>query len=252
MTSASDRPVSVAVINDHELIVRGVGSMLTPYSDLVRVVELDADLMPVTPVDIALYDTFTHTSLDEPDLDDLAASPRVGRLVLYTWVLTDELLATARARGVHAALPKSLDGAGLAAALVKVHQGHLDLVTVAEEPVITSQSWPGRDHGLTPRESEIIALVTSGLSNNEIAERTYLSINSVKSYIRSAYRTMDVVTRSQAMLWGIDHGMAPTRMRVLLPESDVSTRSDGSSSHGAAAQASSTPASERDDYSTSR
>ena len=68
MTSASDRPVSVAVINDHELIVRGVGSMLTPYSDLVRVVELDADLMPVTPVDIALYDTFTHTSLDEPDL----------------------------------------------------------------------------------------------------------------------------------------------------------------------------------------
>ena len=82
---------------------------------------------------------------------------------------------------------------------------------------MASQSWPGRDHGLTPRESEIIALVTSGLSNNEIAERTYLSINSVKSYIRSAYRTMGVTTRSQAVLWGIDHGMAPTRMRVLLP-----------------------------------
>ncbi len=247
MTSAPDRPLNVAVINDHELIVRGVASMLHPFSDLVRVVELDTDVLPARAVDIALYDTFTHTSLDEPDLDDLAVNPRVGRLVLYTWVLTEELVATARARGVHAALPKSLDGAGLADALVKVHQGHLDLVTVAEEPVITSQSWPGRDHGLTPRESEIIALVTSGLSNNEIAERTYLSINSVKSYIRSAYRTMDVTTRSQAVLWGIDHGMAPTRMRVLLPAADVSTASGGSSSDG-----STSPAAEREGYSASR
>lgn len=236
MTPAPDRPVNVAVINDHELIVRGVASMLQPYPDLVRVVELDSDLMPVTPVDVALYDTFTHTSLDEPDLDDLASSPRVGRLVLFTWVLTEELVTTARARGVHAALPKSLDGAGLAAALVKVHQGELDLVTVNEEPVVSTQSWPGRDQGLTPREAEIIALVTSGLSNNEIAERTYLSINSVKSYIRSAYRTMGVSTRSQAVLWGIDHGMAPTRMRVLLPATDAAgAMSSGAASDGAAA-----------------
>ncbi|WP_052112581.1 helix-turn-helix transcriptional regulator [Knoellia aerolata] len=230
MSPARDRPVSVAVVNDHELIVRGVASMLTPYADLVRVVELDADLMPVSPVDVALYDTFTHTSLDEPDLDDLAQSPRIGRLVLYTWVLTEELVVTARARGVHSALPKSLDGASLAAALVKVHEGAPHLATVPDEPVMASQSWPGRDHGLTPRESEIIALVTSGLSNNEIAERTYLSINSVKSYIRSAYRTMGVTTRSQAVLWGIDHGMAPTRMRVLLPPTPAEKTTVGSSS----------------------
>jgi DNA-binding NarL/FixJ family response regulator len=232
MTSAPDRPLTVAVVNDHELIVRGVAAMLEPYGHLVRVVELDADLIPESPVDVALYDTFTHTSLDEPDLDDLARSPRIGRLVLYTWVLTDELLVRARARGVQAALPKSLDGEGLAAALVKVHEGLLDLVTVSEEPVMASQSWPGRDQGLTPRESEIVALVTSGLSNNEIAERTYLSINSVKSYIRSAYRTMGVTTRSQAVLWGIDHGMAPTRMRILMPASGTETLSVGSSLDG--------------------
>ena len=130
--------------------------------------------------------------------------------------MTEELVAVARARGVQAALPKSLDGADLANALVKVHEGLLDLVTVSEEPVMASQSWPGRDQGLTPRESEIVALVTSGLSNNEIAERTYLSINSVKSYIRAAYATMGVTSRSQAVLWGVDHGFRRGgRMRVL-------------------------------------
>ena len=46
MTPAPDRPLTVAVVNDHELIVRGVAAMLEPYGHLVRVVELDADLIP--------------------------------------------------------------------------------------------------------------------------------------------------------------------------------------------------------------
>ncbi|MFW5473386.1 DNA-binding response regulator [Knoellia sp. CPCC 206450] len=228
MTPSARRPVTVAVVNDHELIVRGVAAMLEPFADRIRVVELDTQTTPALPVDVVLYDTFARTDLSQDDLDELAGGGRVGRLVLYTWTLSEDLIASARARGVHAALPKSLDGASLAEAVVRVHEGHLDLVTVSEEPVIPTGSWPGRDEGLTPREAEIVALVTSGLSNNEIAERTYLSINSVKSYIRSAYRTMGVTSRSQAVLWGIDHGMAPTRMRIVMtPDgSDAATEAD--------------------------
>ena len=73
--------------------------------------------------------------------------------------------------------------------------------------------WPGKEHGLTVRESEIVALITQGLSNQEIAERSYLSINSVKTYIRTAYRKMGVERRSQAVLWGIRHGFEPDTVR---------------------------------------
>ena len=45
--------------------------------------------------------------------------------------------------------------------------------------------WPGRREGLTDRESEILALITQGKSNAEVAELTYLSPNTVKSYIRT-------------------------------------------------------------------
>ena len=48
----------------------------------------------------------------------------------------------------------------------------------------------------------MLSLITMGLSNQEIAERTLLSLNSIKSYIRSAYRKIDVDTRSRAVLWG--------------------------------------------------
>lgn len=218
--------MTVAVINDHELIVRGVAAMLAPFAHLVEIVELDADLPVVRTVDVALYDTFTRTSLKGADLDELVENPQVGRVVLYTWALTPELIASARARGVHAAIPKGLGADRLAEALTQVHEGGLDVIPVTEDPPVASGTWPGREEGLTPREAEIIALVTSGLSNNEVAERTYLSINSVKSYIRSAYRTMGVTSRSQAVLWGIDHGMAPTRMRVVLPTVPDSHRAD--------------------------
>jgi len=213
----SGKPLTLAVVNDHELIVRGVAAMLAPFNDAIEVVELDLDVPVTRAVDIALYDTFTRTNLGSDDLDDLCQNPHVGRVVLYTWMLTEELVASALSRGVHAALHKSLDGEALVKALLAIQEQDVEVIPLPEEPTLASNSWPGRDLGLTARESEIIALVTSGLSNNEIAERTYLSINSVKSYIRTAYRTMGVTTRSRAVLWGIDHGMAPTRMRVLLP-----------------------------------
>lgn len=213
----NSRPLTLAIVNDHELIARGVAAMLEPFKDTIQVVELDLDVPVTRAVDIALYDTFTRTSLGSDDLDDLCENPHVGRVVLYTWLLTEELVASALRRGVHSALHKSLDAAALVEALIAVQERRIEVIPFVEEPALASNSWPGRDQGLTARESEIIALVTNGLSNNEIAERTYLSINSVKSYIRTAYRTMGVTSRSRAILWGIDHGMAPTRMRVLLP-----------------------------------
>ncbi len=68
----------------------------------------------------------------------------------------------------------------------------------------------GHDVGLTPREIDVLSLITQGLSNQEIAEQSYLSINSVKTYIRSAYRRIGVTSRSQAVVWCLQHGFAAT------------------------------------------
>ena len=73
--------------------------------------------------------------------------------------------------------------------------------------------WPGKAEGLSARESEIIALITQGLTNEDIAARAHLSINSVKTYIRTSYRKMGVERRSQAVLWGVQHGFAPEAAR---------------------------------------
>jgi DNA-binding CsgD family transcriptional regulator len=47
------------------------------------------------------------------------------------------------------------------------------------------------------------------MSNQQIADECFLSINSVKSYIRSAYRRIGATSRSQAVVWCIQHGFEP-------------------------------------------
>jgi DNA-binding CsgD family transcriptional regulator len=74
--------------------------------------------------------------------------------------------------------------------------------------------WPGRGEGLSDRESEILALITQGKSNADVARLTYLSPNTVKSYIRTIYRKIDVGSRTQAVLWGVRNGFTPDHHRI--------------------------------------
>lgn len=57
------------------------------------------------------------------------------------------------------------------------------------------------DAGLTDREMEVLSLIAQGYSNKEIASALYLSINSIKTYVRTAYRRINVERRTQAVLW---------------------------------------------------
>ena len=88
-----------------------------------------------------------------------------------------------------------------------------------ESSVGGAGDWPGRAAGLSSREAEVIALITQGLSNQEIADRAYLSINSVKTYIRTAYRKIGVQKRPHAVLWGLANHFEPDTVRMIDPAS---------------------------------
>jgi NarL family two-component system response regulator LiaR len=210
----SSSPINVALANDHELVVLGLAQMLAPFPDRIRIAEAVAGKPVAAAVDVTLFDTFSQTQVDGSDIDQLLADRTNGRVVVYSWNLQPELVSTALRKGAAGYLSKSLDGPQLVKAIEAVHSGE---VVVSLERIDEDEAlgrWPGQAEGLTVRESEVIALITSGLSNHEIAERSYLSINSVKSYIRSAYRKMGVATRAQAVLWGVDHGFLPDIVRL--------------------------------------
>ncbi len=210
--------VSIAIVNDYEVVVHGLAAMLRTYRDRIHVVELDLNRPVDGPVDVALYDTFAATQGDRAEVRALAANPSVGRVAVYSWNHDDALVAAALANGARGYISKGLPAAQLVDAIEQIHAGgasvHLGAGTVAA----VSGDWPGREEGLTQREAEVLALITQGLSNADIAERAHLSPNSVKTYIRSCYRRIGVSSRTQAVLWGIEHGFRPDRVRIAHPE----------------------------------
>jgi DNA-binding NarL/FixJ family response regulator len=207
--------VRVALVNDYELVVVGVAALLEKFRDRVEVVEIDSNLPVVRDVDVILYDTFGQVQGRGVDVDSLVDGGS-AKVVIYSWNLHGRLVQESFEAGVAGYLSKGIDAEELVAAIERIHAGE----TIKPESGGTAtprpeSAWPGREHGLTAREAEIIALITQGLSNQEIAERSYLSINSVKTYIRTAYRKIGVERRSQAVLWGIKHGFEPDVLRVV-------------------------------------
>jgi two-component system, NarL family, response regulator LiaR len=211
-------PIRVAIVNDYEVVVHGIASMLRSHTHRVAVVELDASSSVAEPVDIALFDTFTQSRDDGTGIVHLLENPYVDKVVVYTWSTDRTLRESALRLGVSGYLSKRLSASELVSSLEQVHKGE---VVVSDEPArlpLIGGDWPGREEGLTARESEVLCLITQGLTNAQIVERTQLSINSIKSYIRSCYRKIGVDSRSRAVLWGVDHGMQFDRVRVSEPE----------------------------------
>lgn len=207
--------ILVALIDDYDVVVTGIARMLDPYRDRVLVAEIDTNEPLMDTVDIALYDSFAQPESDRDHVEVLLRSPHARRVVVYTWNFHPDLIASAERRGVHGYLSKTLPARQLVEALEAVHAGHL---VVSDPPRGPRPSfgldWPGRHEGLTDREAEILALITQGKNNAEVAALTFLSPNTIKSYIRSLYRKIGATSRTQAVLWGVDNGFTPDHRRI--------------------------------------
>ena len=209
------QPVRIAIANDYEIVVAGVASLLSRFGDRVRVVELSANMQVASDVDVVLYDTFGQVQGDGFDLEDLLRGSG-AKVAVFSWNVQPELVERALARGVRGYLSKALTAEEIVAGLEAIHRGEIvtEMMKLQVEGGETGD-WPGQEFGLTQREAEVLALITQGLTNQEIADKAYISINSVKTYVRTAYRKIGVSRRAQAVSWGIDHGFRPQRTRMV-------------------------------------
>ncbi|GAA1808084.1 response regulator transcription factor [Nocardioides hankookensis] len=208
-------PIRIAVVNDYELVVLGVASALAPYGDRIEVVELDSQLPLLSSVDILLYDTFGQAQGDAIDLDALGASSS-RRVVIFSWNTDPHLVERALDAGADGYVSKAIGADELVTLLERVHRGEVVLPPAsAELPDDEFGRWPGDREGLSARESEILSLITQGLSNDQIAERAFITKNTIKSHVRSIYRKIGVERRAQAVVWGVQHGMAPHARRTV-------------------------------------
>lgn len=198
-------PIRVALSNDYEIALLGLAQMLAQYPETVQVVDLTTDPTMTHDPDIILFDTFGRVPEGDLKLPKVIEQ-NAAKVVVYSWEAYPE--EAARRLGAAGYLSKGLSASELVAAIVAIHEGGDP--APSEDGEEASITWPGQAAGLSEREAEMVSFIVRGLTNEEIAARCYLSVNTVKTYIRTAYRKTGVNSRAQAVAWGFRNGFGST------------------------------------------
>jgi DNA-binding NarL/FixJ family response regulator len=145
---------------------------------------------------------------------EAAAEKPPFRLVIFTNDANERCLFEALRLGISGYLLKSLNGTQLADHLVRVRDGE-----VVVDPTMASRiamqaaqcgggrTWPGSQQGLSQRESEVLRLLTDGLTNRLIAADLVVGEETVKTHLRSVYRKLGVSDRAQAVATALREGI---------------------------------------------
>jgi DNA-binding NarL/FixJ family response regulator len=201
------KTIRVAIFNDYQLIVEGLAAVLQQHPQIeLRQISVKTERL-LHPVDVVLYDVFATNRRQITMPAALVPRPRGVKVVMFGWQVSPRLVAAGLEQGFDGYLDKSLTGNVIVSAIARISAGE----KVVEHGTGWSGSggssgWPGQQEGLTLRESEILVMVTQGLSNEEVAASLLLSPNTIKTHIRKAYKKMGVSRRGEAVAWGATHG----------------------------------------------
>ena len=214
------RPLRIVLVDDHEMVLQGLKAMLMPFRGRVEVVgeahggQAALDAVATLAPDIVLCDVRLQGS-SGLDLCRRLIELTPGQQVVLLSVYEDEqYLFEALRAGARGYLVKRIDGAELVRSLERAADGETVIdPTLAGRAMGTAarlasgEYWPGARHGLTHRESEVLALVVSGLSNRAIAGRLVVGDETVKTHLRSIYRKLAVNDRAGAVATALREGI---------------------------------------------
>ncbi len=225
--------VNILIVDDHTLFRTGIRKMLEAEPDMCVVgeaatgreaLEQARELMPdVILMDIKMPDPSpslrTGPSAGSGQvLDGIEATrilhremPHVG-IIFCTMFEDDEFVFAGLQAGGRGYILKGADPDTMLRAIRAVAHGESLLgPTIAQKVMRQFSTMPGKQAALvddlTPRETEVLKLIATGLSNKEIAEALVLSEKTVKNHINNIFSKLHVYDRGQAMLYAIRQGL---------------------------------------------
>ncbi len=207
---ADDAQFRVLLVDDHEIVRRGLKTVLQERSDIVAIGEAGTvkagveETMRLQP-DIVIMDLrLPDGSGVEACREIRSQSPDTKVIILTSYADEDALFAAIRA-GAAGYVLKDLDPSRLQEAIATVGRGGSLLdpnmaTTVLERVRKGAVQHPADDAfaSLSPQEDRILKFIGEGLTNREIAEQLSLSEKTIKNYVSQIYSKLHIERRSQA------------------------------------------------------
>ncbi|HEX9030058.1 MAG TPA: response regulator transcription factor [Anaerolineales bacterium] len=207
-------PIRILLVDDHDMVRRGLAVFLLAYDDLVLVGEAAngaeaLDKCAALGPDVVLMD------LMMPVMDGIAATRAIRtrypdtQVIALTSFSEEKLVENALQAGAIGYLFKNVSVDDLAAAIRAARAGQPTLAPEATRVLIqkaTRPAAPGQD--LTDREREVLKLLVEGRSNPEIAEQLSLSRSTVKTHVSHILEKLGASSRVEVVTLAIRHKLA--------------------------------------------
>ncbi len=206
-------PIRVALVNDYVIVLEGLRALLESSSPDIEVSELDVKKGPTRRVDVTLLDTYGQSEDLEERVRSLNADPDNGAIVVFSF--SDQSYAVHRAlyAGAQGFISKAVPRDQIIDGVRAATKGERIVLTQRSQhgEVDVKIDWPGREAGLTERESELLSLLSTGMTNRELGEHLYISENTVKTQLRHLYRKLGVRNRAQAVTRALEDVLGERR-----------------------------------------
>ncbi|WP_240796218.1 response regulator transcription factor [Streptomyces sp. RFCAC02] len=214
-TEPSPAPIRVLVVDDHQVVRRGLRTFLEIQDDIEVVGEAAdgptaVDRAKELGPDVILMDVKMPGGDGVEALRRLRECGHPARVLVVTSFTEQRTVVPALRAGAAGYVQKDIDPEALAGAIRSVHAGHVLLEPAIAQALLAQDSGggAGRAGSLTERETEVLALIARGRSNREIARALVLSEKTVKTHVSNILMKLDLADRTQAALWAVRNGLA--------------------------------------------
>ena len=205
----SDPKIRVLLADDHSLVRRGFRRILED-DEAIEVVGEAANGDEAIAMTKTLKPAVVVMDVAMPGTNGLAATKRIladdadVAILMLSMHSEETLVRQALDSGARGYILKNAIDLDLAGAVKRVAAGETVLDPAVDRPASLKGE---RNHGLTPRELEVLQLVCSGMSNREVAEKLGLSINTVAVHRANIMNTLGVHKTAELVVYAISNGL---------------------------------------------
>lgn len=209
--------IRILTADDHAVVREGLRALIETESGMALVGEAADGVEAVRKAralepDVVLLDLVMPRKTGIEAIEEIKKTMPSTRVLVLTSFAEDDKVFPAIKAGAHGYLLKDTSPDELLRAIREVYRGEPSMhPTIARKLMLElqrSSELPPTEEPLTEREVEVLSLVAQGLTNQEIADRLYVSERTVRTHVSNILSKLHLANRTQAALYALRKGLA--------------------------------------------